>query len=679
MTADINKTGTPRQTYWLWVLFLVGLDYFSSLAYQPSIAFSAAGYLAPIATVVVVLFTIFGALPVYFYVCGKSPHGQGAVALLERHVHGWRGKLLIVVLLGFAATDFVITRTLSVADAAEHLIHNPHPAWQRALDRLSRTDQSVREFLPGEWWQNALSYWNKQLVVTVFLSILGFTLWAIFRKGFRRRVIHLAIAVVMIYLLLNALVIVSGLNYLHIHPDIVRNWGTGLSEGRWHPAAGSIGSGAWLRLGLLSLLAFPKVALGLSGFELSMVVMPIVGGRATDTSAEPKGRIRNTRKLLFTAGVVMSLFLLGSSLVTTLLIPPEAMAADGPAANRALAYLAHGSPLAVGDAAETICPMFGALFGTCYDLATILILCLAGASVALGLRDLVPDYLHRLGMEFHWAHNVGALLHLFNVINLVVTVLFRASVTAQRFAYATSVLTLICSAAIAASLDRWRQRSGLWLKRMPWFYAAVSVAFFFSAIAAIIAKPDGLLIALCFIVAILLTSVVSRLFRSTELRFEGFEFKDSQSKLLWDSLKSMDFPVLVPHRPGMHDLPEKEAAIRSRHRLTAEVPLVFVEAELGDASDFYQKPLVEINQVDGRFVLHVSRCVSIPHVVAAIGLEMSKESKPPEIHFGWSNESPIEANVNFILFGQGNVPWMVRDLIRRAEPNESRRPPIIIG
>ena len=104
-----------RQSFWLWVLCLVGLDYFSSLAYQPSNAYEAAGPAAPLATVVVVLVTLFGALPVYAYVAGRSPHGQGAIGLLEKCIPGWPGKLLVLVLLGFAATDFVITRTLSVA------------------------------------------------------------------------------------------------------------------------------------------------------------------------------------------------------------------------------------------------------------------------------------------------------------------------------------------------------------------------------------------------------------------------------------------------------------------------------------------------------------------------------------------------------------------------------------
>src|SRR6478752_10512893 len=111
---------------WPLVLCLVGVDYFSTLAYLPSIAVQAAGPLAPLAAAAVVLVTFLLALPVYWYVVGRSPDGRGASGLLEDLIPGWRGKLIVLTLLGFAAADFVITRSLSLADATIHLMHNPH-------------------------------------------------------------------------------------------------------------------------------------------------------------------------------------------------------------------------------------------------------------------------------------------------------------------------------------------------------------------------------------------------------------------------------------------------------------------------------------------------------------------------------------------------------------------------
>ncbi|HEY1380373.1 MAG TPA: amino acid transporter, partial [Gemmataceae bacterium] len=425
---------------------------------------------------------------------------------------------------------------------------------------------------------------------------------------------------------------------------------------------------------------FPKLALGLSGFELTMIVMPLVRGAPGDDPRHPRGRIRATWKMLTAAAVLGSVALIASATVTSLLVPPAAFTSDGPAAHRALAYLAHGGSIAGGGPAETLGPLFGPAFGTAYDLSAVAILCLAGMSVSIGLRDHVPPYLHRLGMELNWSAYLGALVYLFAGIKLLVTVYFHADLDAQRFAYATAVLALLTAAAFACAVDRWQSRPTVprW-RRVPWLFGGIALGFAAATAEAVWSQPAGLRIASLFVVAILVTSMVSRAVRSTELRFHGFEYVDDTSRFLWESLRVMDFPVLVPHRPGQLSLAAKEAAVRQYHRLPPEEPVVFVEVTLGDPSGFEPLPLLEVTQAEGRFVIRVERCASIPHVLAAVALEMSKESIPPEIHFGWSEESPLTANLHFVLFGHGNVPWMVHHLLGRAEPDPARRPRVIIG
>src|SRR3982751_887828 len=181
-----------HQSFWLWVMCLTGVDYFSTLGYQPSIAFEAVGLLAPIATVVLICVTLGCALPVYSRVAEESPLGHGSISMLERLLHGWTAKFLVLVLLGFAATDFIITQTLSAADAAEHLIHNPY-------------------------WASAPPILQSQMLLTIGMLL---ALGGMFLRGFKE-VIMIAVVIVGFYLALNVIVLLSGVVYLAAHPWLV--------------------------------------------------------------------------------------------------------------------------------------------------------------------------------------------------------------------------------------------------------------------------------------------------------------------------------------------------------------------------------------------------------------------------------------------------------------------------
>jgi hypothetical protein len=298
-----------------------------------------------------------------------------------------------------------------------------------------------------------------------------------------------------------------------------------------------------------------------------------------------------------------------------------------------------------------------------------------------GLLNLVPQYLPRYGMAPEWARAFRPLVLLLTFINLLVTWIFDADVDAQGGAYATGVLMLITSACIASVIERYRERreaASRW-RRIPWGFGLITLVFIYTTLAVVIEKPEGIKIAAFFIGTILTTSFISRVARSRELRFQGFHIPDTMSKLFWDTIKHLELSVLVPHRPGRRTLASKETAIRREHRIPRDVMIIFVEVELADASDFIQEPWLEIREEEGRYVMKISRAASIAHTLAAVSLEMAKVGRPPEIHFGWTEESPVSGVLGFLLFGEGNVPWMVRELIRRAESNPDRRPFIVVA
>lgn len=601
---------------------LTGVDYFSTLGYQPGIAYIAAALLSPVATLMLVIVTLVGALPVYCHVAKESPHGQGSVAMLVRHMPGWFGKSLVLILLGFAATDFIITITLSAADATAHIVENP---WVKH-------------------WFN-----DRMIVTMVLLSVLG----GVFLKGFREA-IGLAVALVFIYLGVNGVVLYRSLIELFVHePQHFSDWTSALfaKHGNIPTMIGT------------SLLLFPKLALGLSGFETGVAVMPHVKGNADDTHERPIGRIENTKKLLITAAAIMSVLLIISSMVTTLLIPASEFKEGGKANGRALAYLAHH--------------YLGDVFGTVYDVSTIAILWFAGASAMAGLLNLVPRYLPRYGMAPAWASRTRPLVIFFMLVCFFVTWVFKADVDAQAGAYATGVLVLITSASVAVTMSLWQRA-----KMLRLYFALITAVFIYTSIQNMLERPEGLVIASFFIAAIFVSSLISRSIRSLELRIGNVILDETAQRFLeqtkgnaWGQIR------LLCRRPGGTDYFLKEMEAREAHSVQrSEGNFIFLEVTLGDASDFIDDTLdVKGEDIDGYQVL---RCTSptVPNAIAALLLHIREETeKVPNVYFEWTEGNPLGYILKYIFLGEGETAPITREILRRVEPNRSRRPRVHVA
>lgn len=612
---------TQHQTHpWYRVMCLTGVDYFSTLGYQPGIAALAAGALSPIATLVLVLVTLFGALPMYRRVAGESPHGDGSISMLERLLEGWTGKFVVLALIGFVATGFVITITLSAADAAKHIIENPFvPRWM-----------------------------DHQIGVTLLLVVL---LGGVFLKGFKEA-INIAVVLVVAYIGLSLVVVVNGFLQIAQDPSVISGWTGRLALDYATPAAVIAGA----------LLVFPKLALGLSGFETGVVVMPLVKGKPDDDPTQPRGRIQNSRKLLTTAALIMSVMLITSAFVTTLLIPPEAFQPSGEANGRALAYLAHRN--------------LGEWFGSLYDLSTILILWFAGASAMAGLLNITPRYLPRYGMAPDWAKATRPLVLIFTGVCFLVTLIFRADVDAQAGAYATGVLALMASAAVAVTLSALHKRETLAMAG----FGLISLIFAYTLTVTIVEEPSGIQIASVFIAAIVGVSLVSRIFRSTELRVDRIELDPEAQKII-ENLADGEVRLIANHRDSgnLSEYTLKEARIRLRTHMPSKDPVAFLEVSVPDASEFSNVLKVRGVEVGEHRILRIQG-TSVPNSIAALLLYIrDKTGQIPHIYFEWGERSPIQAAFEFILLGQGDVPTTTHEILRQAEPNPKQRPIVHVG
>jgi hypothetical protein len=608
---------------WWKVMCLTGVDYFSTLSYLPAIAALAAGALSPLATLLIVALTLVGMLPMYRRVAKESPHGQGSVAMLERLLPFWWGKLFVLVLLGFVATSWIITITLSSADATVHLLENP--------------------YVPDAFRGLAVP------VTVLFLLILG----GVFLAGFTEAV-KIAIPLVVAFLALNAVILGVGLVNIVTHPATVIDW----------VALVTATGGGFGGILVPALLAFPLLVLGLSGFETGVSMMPLITATGKTAEERLEARVRNTRKLLTAAAVIMSVYLLLSSIVTTLLIAAEKFQVGGEANGRALAYLAH--------------ELIGNGFGTVYDVSSILILWFAGASAMAGLINIVPRYLPTYGMAPEWSRAVRPVVLVYTAISIIITIGFGADVNAQAGAYATGILAMMVSGAFAVTISSIRRKRRI--ARIG--FALLTAILLYALVENIREKPDGIAISALFILGIVVVSLISRVTRTTELRADRIEFDDEARRFINDSLQHDNKLNIVAHRrqTGHEDeYAKKEGEQRWINPIPDSADILFLEIDVVDPSEFREVLRIEGVEIGGHRVLRTSSPAA-PNAIAAILVALRDTTGVrPHAYFEWSEGNPLIHMFRYLPLGRGDTAPVVREIIRECEANPRKRPVIHVG
>jgi hypothetical protein len=613
---EASEEHAKPQAWWK-VMCLTGVDYFSTLSYLPAIAALAAGALSPLATLFIVALTLLGMLPMYRRVAAESPHGQGSVAMLEKLLPFWRGKTFVLVLLGFVATSWIITITLSSADATVHLLENPYaPAVLHGLA------------VP---------------VTVALLLILG----GVFLLGFSEAVV-VAIPLVALFLALNAVVVGVSVAEIVATPQLI---------GTWTQALTVHGTG-FLDIAGPAIIAFPLLVLGLSGFETGVSMMPLVAATGADPQERLANRVKNTRKLLTTAAVIMSVYLIATSFITTVLIPPEEFAEGGQANGRALAYLAH--------------EYLGEGLGTVYDLSSILILWFAGASAMAGLINIVPRYLPAYGMAPEWGRAVRPVVLVYTAVSILITLAFQADVNAQAGAYATGILAMMVSAAVAVAISAARRRHRVSTAG----FSLLTVILLYALVENVLEAPDGLAISMMFIAGILAVSLASRLTRALELRVDDVQLDAMAQLFIRDCARRTI--RLVANEPDERDPAEyadKRRQVLSDHDLTEDQDFIFVEITVADPSEFASQLDVHGVVMHQKYRVLTFESATVPNAIAALLLHIRNlTSRQPHIYLEWTEGNPAANLLRFLFFGVGEVAPVTREVLRRAEPDRSQRP-----
>ena len=280
-------------------------------------------------------------------------------------------------------------------------------------------------------------------------------------------------------------------------------------------------------------------------------------------------------------------------------------------------------------------------------------------------------------MAPHWARAVRPLVLILTLGAFIITIIFDASVDAQGGAYATGVLVLITSAAVAVTLAaRHARQRGLTIA-----FGLIALIFIYTTGANILERTEGVKIAAVFIGAILTVSFASRFARSFELRATEVTFDHTAQIFIRDTARrTIRF---ISNEPGARDRAEYSDKLRQvshDNDLTDPNDVIFVEVTLTDPSEFASRLDVRGEVQHERYRVLTLSSSSVPNALAALLMTVRDQTQRlPHIYFEWTEGNPAANLLRFLFFGVGEVAPVTREVIRRAEPDRERRPHVHVG